>query len=182
MEIWKDIPWYEWQYQVSNLWNVKSLDRYNLKRFIKWIDKKQLKDRYWYMVVSLNHRIKLVHRLVAITFIPNQNNLPQVNHIDWNKLNNNISNLEWCTCKDNIKHAISLWLFNKWNNQQKKQVVCFNIKWNQVWIFNSILEASIFTWVDKWSVSSICRWRWKQSWWYSFKLLNPTLTPQTTNP
>ncbi len=62
-----------------------------------------------YLSVALykdgTHKNYRVHRLVAETFIPNPSNLPQVNHIDGNKLNNNVDNLEWCTSKQNIQHA-----------------------------------------------------------------------------
>lgn len=61
----------------------------------------------------------LVHRLTALSFIPNPNNLPQVNHKDGNKLNNCIDNLEWCTCSENLKHAFSLGL-SKANNEGAK--------------------------------------------------------------
>ena len=54
-----------------------------------------------------------VHRLIALTFIPNPNNLPCVNHIDGNKENNTISNLEWCTFKENSMHAVRLGLISK---------------------------------------------------------------------
>lgn len=60
----------------------------------------------------------LVHRLVAQAFIPNPNNLPQVNHIDGNKENNCITNLEWCTREDNIKHAYKIGL-----NPSRKKII-----------------------------------------------------------
>ena len=66
---------------------------------------------------SYNHRI---HRLVCTMFHPNPDNLPVVNHIDGNKLNNHYTNLEWCTQGDNIRHAIRIGLFNPHNQQSLK--------------------------------------------------------------
>lgn len=77
-----------------------------------------------YKMVSLyseNKRLhKQVHRLVAINFIENPENKPQVNHIDGNKLNNNVDNLEWVTGKENMKHALELGIYKKYNNQTYK--------------------------------------------------------------
>lgn len=67
-------------------------------------------DRCGYREVVVNGKQKLVHRIVAMVFIPNQNNLEQVNHIDGNKLNNNVNNLEWCTRSENLRHAYAIGL------------------------------------------------------------------------
>lgn len=105
-EIWRDIDGYEGKYQVSNWGRVR-----NVKRNI--IIKPYLNHK-GYEKVSLSRGTKgntdkhRVHRLVALAFIPNPNDLPQVNHKDGNKRNNSVSNLEWCTNLQNAQHAALL--------------------------------------------------------------------------
>lgn len=101
-EIWKDIPGYAGQYRVSNHGNVFSSKS---NKFLKPTISNtgyahvQLYDEHRYAVVN-------VHRLVADAFLPNQNRLPEINHIDGDKLNNHVDNLEWVSRSDNQKHAI----------------------------------------------------------------------------
>ena len=116
LEIWKDIPNHEGLYQVSNLGNVKSLARRNKNRVNKeTIMRLRLNDFGYYQVwLCKNNKSKgfFVHRLVALTFLPNINNLKEVNHIDAVKTNNNVSNLEWCNHADNMRHANNLGLIS----------------------------------------------------------------------
>ena len=106
-EYWKDIKGYEGLYQISNLGRVKSLPRNGTikdERIIKYS-----LDKYGYPQVVLNnkkHKCFRVHRLVAEAFIPNPQNKSTVNHIDGNKTNNKLNNLEWNTIKENNDHAL----------------------------------------------------------------------------
>lgn len=147
IEVWKDIKNYEGLYQVSNLGNVKSVDRYvyagdNSNHKYQHIKEHNLKlnggDKYIQVSLCKNGKIKavLVHRLVAEAFIPNPDNLPCINHKDENPKNNQAENLEWCTYKYNneyngriakCKHKISQTLKGKFRDvkltdEQRKHI------------------------------------------------------------
>ena len=98
-EIWCPIKGYENIYEVSDQGRVKSL-KFGKERILK-----PLRTQKGYLRVSLckngEHKMYMVHRLVAQTFIPNPDNLPEVNHKDEDKTNNSVQNLEWCSSKYN---------------------------------------------------------------------------------
>lgn len=115
-EEWKDIEDYKGLYKVSNYGRIKSLKRISYDKIrdkTRQISEKILKQSIaspGYYIVNLTkdskQRVYRIHRLVAEAFIPNPNNYPVINHIDGNKNNNIINNLEWCTYKHNSNEAI----------------------------------------------------------------------------
>ena len=165
-EIWKDIEGYEGKYQVSNLGRVKSLSRlkymgssgYRLmpERILKEADKKGYKT-----VVLCNengHRNICVHKLVALSFIPNPFNLPQVNHIDENKSNNAVSNLEWVTAKENINYGtgIARRALSQKISQANKKVYQYDMNGNLVAEYISRNEAARQTGFDRGAIGHCC--------------------------
>lgn len=109
-EIWRDIEGYEGLYQVSNLGRVKSLDRIDrLGRRKPGVILSYILHNYGYLLVNLykegKRKLFLVHRLVAHTFIPNPEGLPEINHKDEDKTNNLVDNLEYCDRKYNINYG-----------------------------------------------------------------------------
>ena len=102
MEKWRDIPGYEGFYQVSDLGNIRSIRFNKIRNMKSW-------DSNGYRAVELylnnNGYTVGIHRLVALAFIPNPENKPEVNHKDRNRSNNNVENLEWVTQSENVAHA-----------------------------------------------------------------------------
>lgn len=100
MEIWADIKSYEGLYQISNHGFVKSL-------ITNKILKPKISSEYYAVNLYKNEicTTRRIHRLVAMHFIDNPENKPQVNHKDADKLNNHVSNLEWSSRNENMKHA-----------------------------------------------------------------------------
>lgn len=105
-EIWKDIKGYEGLYQVSNFGRIKSVKEFNYQKILK-LSKNDARGGYMQVVLCKNGVTKMfrVHRLVAMMFLPNPENLPQVNHKDENKENNSVDNLEWCTMEYNLEYS-----------------------------------------------------------------------------
>ena len=153
-EIWKPIQGYEGIYEVSSYGHVKSVARI-VSNGLGFVNTKEkiLKPNIiakGYLQVTLcngNHRKCFqVHRLVAGAFIPNTGNMPQVNHINGNKQDNSVSNLEWCDNSGNQKHAWRIGLqkphYCGGGADKKKRVALLDNKGNIEKEFNSILSAS----------------------------------------
>jgi hypothetical protein len=109
-EEWRDIPHYEGLYQVSNLGQIRSIDRVvrrgiGTTKMLKGIILNPLFQRngYMFVILSKNGKTKrmAIHRAVALAFIPNPDNKSEVNHINEDKRDNRVSNLEWITIHDN---------------------------------------------------------------------------------
>jgi len=138
-EIWKDIEGYEGLYQVSNLGRVKSI----ITNII--MKPSYCKSNYLKVKLCKNGRQKTIqiHRLVAENFIDNIYNKPQINHIDCNKENNRVDNLEWVTAKENTAHAINNGLFVFFAVQPKKRkVIQYDKEGNVLNKYNSMKEAA----------------------------------------
>ena len=172
-EIWISIVGYdEFKnfYQVSNLGRVRSVDRIDTISDGRVFHRKGviLKPkicRKGYYRVQLYHKTKgkhiNIHRLVALAFIDNPNNLPQVNHVNGDKSNNSIWNLEWVTNDDNMKHAIENGLMNF--HSKARVVRQYTLDGDFIREYKSVLDASRALNVPHSGISMCARGKYKNS-------------------
>ena len=189
VEVWKDIEGYEGLYQVSNTGKVKSLN-YKMKKI-----EKELKlhgDRKGYLTTSLcvNGKMKTikVHRAVAMAFIPNPDNKPEVNHKDGDKTNNCVSNLEWATPKENALHAFKTglksgsvekgkWLAENYGTKvlkenslkRRKPIIATKLDDGEEIFFESAADAERRLGVAHTYISLVCRGKKYSSKGYTFR-------------
>lgn len=153
-EIWKDI--FGGKYQISSLGNIRSLNYHREKR-IKELSKLKMPNGYTTVKLCVDGEVKRysIHRLVANTFIPNPKNKPQVNHIDGNKQNNNVDNLEWCTKSENQIHAVR-------NGLQKTiPILQYDLQGNFIKEWESSSEAGRHIKISPTNITACCNNRMK---------------------
>lgn len=152
-ELWRNIDWYKGMYQISSFGRIRSF-KYNLPKILK-----PRINKGWYLYINLcvdgKYKSFTVHRLVAKEFLWKSN--LTVNHKNWNKLDNNIINLEWISFNDNYQHAkinnlLAMWEKN-WNSKLKHSDIQ-NIK-NKYTEWKSMRFIAKEFWVSHFCISEV---------------------------
>lgn len=154
-EIWKQYK--DTNYEVSNLGNVRNI---KTKRVLKPC---KTPDGYFevYLHKDGKRKYKLVHRLVAEVFIPNHQNLPQINHRDEDKTNNTVENLEWCTAEYNLNYGTRI-------KKLSKPVLQLRMDGSLVRIWSSTAEVQRQLHYSSGNISMCCNGKYKQAYGYKW--------------
>ena len=183
----RDIVWYQWLYMVSPIWEVVSLHYRGHSRIKNLVPAIYIGGyiRYWLFKEGRQKWI-LAHRLVAQAFLHNPDNKPQINHINGVRNDNRLENLEWCTSSENNKHKfVTLWYKNLFHSDKNpstgyfgsmsstgKKVLQYDRIGNFIKWWGSVIDASVWLWLGKTSISWCCRGKNKSAGWFIWKYLN----------
>lgn len=186
-EIWKDIPWYEELYKVSDHWRIKST---YLRRWSEIVLRQGI-GKHGYNKITLCkdkiHKSMSVHRIVADTFIQNPLWKPCVNHKNGIKTDNRIGNLEWCTYRENMVHSWRVGLSKVTENNgfirnppkkgkfweahpRSTRVDQFSLDWVLIKHWGSLSDVERETWIPNTNISLCCRMRRKTAGWFIWKI------------
>lgn len=183
-EEWREIPGYP-HYEISNLGEIRSTDKYQ-KRFngkvtcnfiVRGRKLKPSITDFGYKRVTLYVDKKpirvCIHKLVALAFLDNPENKPQVNHINGNKLDNRLENLEWCTCSENVIHAFKSNLVKN-NHFIKKRIKIKQLSLSGELIkeWNSIQEAGKSLNIQTQNISKVCNGKRNKAGGYIWRFLD----------
>lgn len=185
-EIWKDVEDYEGIFKISNKGRLK-----RVKNSHNMPDNNILKGsicmhgyRYYNMKVRGKGKKNKAHRLVAIAFLENPDNLPQVNHIDGNKLNNTAENLEWCDQKHNNRHALATGLrdidmqqvrnmHKTMAKKQQRKVNQLDLDGDLIKQFDSMNEAADYFGGHSSNIRRVCKGKGKTAFGYKWEYASP---------
>ena len=190
MEIWKPVVGYEWKYEVSNLWNIKSLQRKITNQYWLFTTKERIlkpsKNKLWHCHININKKKFYIHRLVAQAFIPNPDKKVFVCHKDehlfnW-MLDNSVNNLWWGTPKENMQDMIRKWRDRccfkirhpmKWkywkHSIHSKPIIQYSLSWSFIKEWECARAPERELWISHSYISRCCLLKQESAWWFIWK-------------